>query len=67
MTFEQFKIDFDARMAAMSDEELIARLELAGCGFSDPWMGDLEDEVFADASEDSMLIAANSSELALAA
>ncbi len=33
MTFEQFKQEFDAKMASMTDEELIASLRKVGCKF----------------------------------
>ena len=36
MTIEEFERDFDAKLAAMSDEELMQRLKEAGCKFEEP-------------------------------
>jgi len=33
MTFEEFKTEFDAKMASMSDEELMDSLRKVGCKF----------------------------------
>ena len=33
MTLEQFKEDFDAKMAGMTDKELMASLRKVGCKF----------------------------------
>lgn len=33
MTLEQFKQDFDAKMAGLTDEELMNRLRAVGCKF----------------------------------
>ncbi len=35
MTLEEFTKEFDAKMASMSDEELIAALKKVGCEFWD--------------------------------
>ena len=68
MTLEQFKIDFPARLAAMTKDERIAGLEKAGFIFADQWLTDLfEASSTCFAEVDPLQLSANSSELALAA
>jgi hypothetical protein len=62
MTVEQIIADYAADLAAMSPEELLASLEHAGFVMVQPWL----DSYNVDETE-LMEIAANSSELALAA
>ncbi len=33
MTFEEFKVEFDAKIASMTDEELMDSLRKVGCKF----------------------------------
>jgi hypothetical protein len=70
MTLEEFQSDLEARLAVMSDEELRAKLEAAGCVFDDPWMhaklgGDQVISVMGTTQMAGSI--ANSNELALAA
>lgn len=70
MTLEEFQSDLEARLATMSDEELRAKLEAAGCVFDDPWghaklSGDQVISVVGTVQFGELV--ANSNELALAA
>ena len=70
MNLEEFKIDLESKLAALSDDELRAELENVGCVFADPWLEALLSEneaVPVTASGFEVSAAANSSELALAA
>jgi len=70
MNLEEFKIDLETKLAAMSDDELRAGLENVGCVFADPWLEALLSEhatVAVTASGLDVSAAANSNELALAA
>ena len=70
MNLEEFKIDLESKLAALSDDELRAELENVGCAFADPWLEALLSEkeaVPVTASGFEVSAAANSSELALAA
>lgn len=70
MNLEDFKLDLEAKLAAMTDAQLRAGLEQVGCVFVEPWMDSCLDDldlVSANNSESSTFEAADSSELALAA
>ena len=70
MNLEDFKLDLEAKLAAMSDEQLRAGLEQVGCVFDEPWMdASLDDLNLIDVSGSATntFEAADSNELALAA
>lgn len=70
MNLENFKLDLEAKLAAMSDDQLRAELEQVGCNFDEPWMDAFLDEIdliSVNNSESSTFEAAESNELALAA
>jgi hypothetical protein len=70
MNLEDFKLDLEAKLAAMSDEQLRAELEQVGCVFDEPWMdASLDDLNLIDVSGSgtNTFEAADSNELALAA
>lgn len=70
MNLEEFKLDLEAKLAAMTDDQLRAELEQVGCVFDEPWMDAFLDEIdliSVNNSESSTFEAAESNELALAA
>jgi hypothetical protein len=70
MNLDEFKLDLEAKLAAMTDEQLRDELEQVGCVFDEPWLDSNLDEVeliSANNSESSTFEAADSNELALAA
>jgi hypothetical protein len=70
MNLEDFKLNLEAKLAAMSDEQLRAELEHVGCVFDEPWMDaslDDLDLIYASGSGTNTFEAADSNELALAA
>jgi len=70
MNLEEFKIDLEAKLAALSDDELRAELENVGCVFADPWLEACwteQEAVAVTASGFEVSAAADSNELALAA
>ena len=66
MNLQALKDEFDADLASMSHEELIASLESIGCVFEEPWLDFVFEEDAARCNE-AAAFAANSNELALAA
>jgi len=70
MNLENFELELDAALAALTDEQLRAELESFGCVFEEPWLDAfLEgvDLVTANSEDCAAFEAADSSELALAA
>jgi len=70
MNLDEFKLDLEAKLAAMADDQLRDELEQVGCVFDEPWLDPSLDEVeliSANNSESSTFEAADSNELALAA
>lgn len=69
MNLEDFKLDLEAKLAAMSDDQLRAELEQVGCVFDEPWMDATLDDLnlINVGSGTNTFEAADSSELALAA
>lgn len=67
MTLEQFTEELDATLASMSDQELIAALEEAGCEFEDPWLTSQWNEDSYCSFECLVMSNINFDELALAA
>lgn len=70
MNPEEFKLDLDAKLAAMTDAQLRAELEQVGCVFDEPWMDAFLDEldlVAVGGAASGTFEAADSNELALAA
>ena len=70
MNLDEFKIDLEAKLAALTDDQLRAELEHVDCVFEEPWLDPSLDEVeliSANNSESSTFEAADSNELALAA
>ncbi len=70
MNLENFKLDLEAKLAAMTDEQLRADLEAVGCIFEEPWLDSWLDDLAAVSvsnSDSSAFDAADSNELALAA
>lgn len=70
MNLEDFKLDLDAKLAAMTDDQLRAELEQVGCIFDEPWLNPCLDEldlISVSNSESGTFEAAESNELALAA
>ena len=70
MTLEEFQTDLEAKLAALSDDELRAELESVGCVFADPWLEavlDADEVVSVSGTTQPFAMSANSNELALAA
>lgn len=70
MNLEDFKLELDAKLAALSDEQLRAELEQLGCVFDEPWLDLFLDDtalVAVTGSESATFEAADSDELAFAA
>jgi hypothetical protein len=70
MNTNDFKLDLEAKLAALTDDELRAELELVGCVFEEPWLDTFLDELdtlTVNGAETGTFEAADSNELALAA
>lgn len=70
MNLEEFKLDLEAKLAAMTDDQLRAELEQVSCVFDEPWMDAFLDDIdliSVNNSESGTFEAAESNELALAA
>lgn len=70
MNLDDFKLDLEAKLAALTDDQLRNELEQVGCVFDEPWLDTSMDEldlIFANNSDSSTFEAADSNELALAA
>ncbi len=70
MKLEEFKLDLEAKLAAMTDDQLRVELEQVGCVFDEPWLNSCLDDldlILVSNSESSTFEASESNELALAA
>ena len=70
MNLEEFKLDLEAKLAAMTDDQLRTELEQAGCVFAEPWLDQSLDDlelIAVNNSESGTFEAYESNELALAA